>query len=138
MKDIREYNNPIANIVSDALEHIKSLVDVETVMGAPLKMGEQVVAYPIVKITVGVVSGGGQYANKMIVRKDVSLPFAGGTGAGFTAEPIGFLVVNKNEHQLITIQNKNKWAEIMEKVGDGLSQYLKNIAKNGGKKKNED
>ncbi len=130
MKDT-EKSNPIASIVSDALQHIKSLVDVETVMGAPLKMGEQVTAYPIVKITVGVVSGGGQYANKLIVRKDNNFPFAGGTGAGFTAEPIGFLVVNKNEHQLITIQNKNAWAEVMEKVGDGLGQYLKNIAKNG-------
>jgi len=134
MKDMRENKNPIASIVSDALEHIKSLVDVETVMGAPLKMGEQVTAYPIVKITVGVVSGGGQYANKLIVRKENNFPFAGGTGAGFSAEPIGFLVVNKNEHQLITIQNKNAWAEVMEKVGDGLSQYLKNVAKNGVKK----
>ena len=137
MKDIHESKNPIASLVSDALEHIKSLVDVETVMGAPLKMGEQVTAYPVVKITVGVVSGGGQYANKLVARKDATFPFAGGTGAGFTAEPIGFLVVNKNEHQLITIQNKNKWAEVMEKVGDGLSQYLKNVAKNGGKAKNE-
>ena len=130
MKDIHESKNPIASIVSDALEHIKSLVDVETVMGSPLKMGEQVTAYPIVKITVGVVSGGGQYANKLITRRETTYPFAGGTGAGFTAEPIGFLVVNKNEHQLITIQNKNAWAEVMEKVGDGLGQYLKNIAKN--------
>ncbi|MBR4271014.1 MAG: hypothetical protein IKQ31_05030 [Clostridia bacterium] len=136
MKDI-PYKNPIAGLVEEALGHIKSLVDVDTVVGAPLAMGEHITAYPIIKITVGVISGGGQYANKLIVRKHASFPFAGGTGAGFTAEPIGFLIVNKGEHQLITIQNKNAWTDVLEKVGDGLGEYLKNIAKNANKKEKD-
>ncbi len=136
MKDFHEQNeNPIAKVVADALENIKSIVDMDTIVGSPLNMGDEVVAYPIIKITIGLVAGGGQYSNKMIVRKaGTKFPFAGGTSTGFTAEPIGFLIVNKGEHQLITMQNKNAWSNVMEKVGDALSDYLKNLAKKEVKK----
>ena len=130
--------NPIASLVSEALKNIKMYVDMDTIVGKALDMGDGVVAYPIIKITLGVVAGGGQYANKMIVRKTGNCyPFAGGTGAGFTAEPMGFLIVNKGEHQLITIQNENAWVNIMSKVGDALSDYLKTVAKKSMKKEKE-
>ena len=136
MKDsCKENKNPIAKLVSDALENIKQYVDMDTIVGKPLEMDKGVIAYPIIKVTLGVVAGGGQYANKMIVRKmSNEYPFAGGTGAGFTAEPIGFLIVNKGQHQLITIQNENAWSEILSKVGGALSDYLKNLSKTAIKK----
>lgn len=139
MKDyVDNTKSPIAQLVSDALESIKSLVDMDTIVGNAIDMGGGVVAYPIIKITIGLVTGGGQYANKMIVRKGNNFPFAGGTGSGFTAEPMGFLIVNKGEHQLITMQNQNAWANVMDKVGDALSDYLKSVAKNGAKKNKKD
>ncbi len=138
MKNFQDKNstsNPIAQLVTDALENIKSFVDMDTIVGNAISMGDGVVAYPIIKITLGLVSGGGQYANKMIVRKvDNCYPFAGGTGAGFTAEPMGFLIVSKGEHQLITMQNKNAWSSVMNKVGEALSDYLKSLAKKEIKK----
>lgn len=131
MKDsLKDKNNPIATLVADALENIKQYVDMDTIVGKALDMGEGVFAYPIIKVTLGVVAGGGQYANKMIVRKIAnSYPFAGGTGAGFTAEPIGFLIVKNGQHELVTIQNENAWAETLNKVGNALSDYLKTISK---------
>ncbi len=137
MKEFQDKSeNPIAQIVSDALERVKTLVDMDTIMGNALEMEDGVVAYPIIKITIGVVSGGGQYASKMIVRKaGTHFPFAGGAGTGFTAEPMGFLIVNKGEHQLITMQNKNAFASVMDKVGGALSDYLKSLAKKESKKK---
>ncbi|MBO5102689.1 MAG: hypothetical protein J6C13_01185 [Clostridia bacterium] len=137
MKDSKQDNvkNPVSTLIGEALENIKMYVDMDTIVGQALQMGDGVVAYPIIKITLGVVAGGGQYANKMIVRKtNNEYPFAGGTGAGFTAEPMGFLIVNKGEHQLITIQNENAWASTMSKVGDALGEYLKTIAKKEVKK----
>ena len=136
MKDLeKDRENPIAKLVRDALENVKNYIEVDTLVGKPLDMGDGVMAYPIIKVTLGVVAGGGQYANKRIVRKTGNCyPFAGGTGAGFTAEPMGFLVVKSGEHQLITIQNENAWANVMQKVGDALSDYLKTLAKKGIKK----
>ena len=138
MKDLENEPNPIAGLVSEAMQSIKTMVDMDTIVGSALEMGNGVVCYPIIKITIGIVSGGGQYANKMIVRKlNGNYPFAGGLGTGFTAEPMGFLIVSKGQHQLITMQNKNAWANIMDKVGDSLSTYLKSLAKKELKKDKE-
>lgn len=128
-------NNPVGGLLAEALQNIKSYVDMDTLIGEPLSMGEHTAAYPLIKVTVGVVAGGGQYASKYLIKRGKnSYPFAGGTGAGFTAEPVGFLVVNNDQHNLITIQNENAWANTIDKVGDALNQYLKNLAKREGKK----
>ncbi len=132
MKDEREEvkSNPVSGLLNEALKNIKTYIDMDTLIGDPLSMGEGVVAYPIIKISVGVLAGGGQYANKLLLRKGRQVyPFAGGTGAGFSAEPVGFFVVNKGVHNLITIQNENAFSEAIEKVGEGLSQYLKSLSK---------
>ncbi len=138
MENMQNRENLIKGLIQDALGSIKNYVDMDTLIGEPLNMGEQVLAYPIIKVSVGVVAGGGQYSNKLIIKRGKSVyPFVGGTGAGFSAEPVGFLIVSKGKHELVTIQNENAWAETMKKLGDGISSYLKNIAKqqkNKGKK----
>ncbi len=134
MKNFQDENNgssSIKGLIENALGSIKNYVDMDTLIGEPLTMGEGVLAYPIIKVSVGIVAGGGQYSNKLIVKKGRSVyPFVGGTGAGFSAEPIGFLIVNKGKQELVTIQNENAWSETISKLGDGLSNYLKNISKN--------
>lgn len=126
--------SPINGLFNQALHDIKTYVDMDTLIGSPLAMGENTLAYPIIKVTVGVMAGGGQYANKLMIKKSHhTYPFAGGTGAGFTAEPVGFLVVSNGKHDLITIQNENAWANTISKVGDGLNEYLKKLAKNQAK-----
>jgi len=103
-------DNQIKNLIDNALGSIKNYVDMDTLIGDPLEMGADVKAYPIIKVTVGIVAGG---------------------------EPIGFLVVNKGKQELITIQNENAWADAISKVGDGLSSYLKNVTKKQNKEKKE-
>lgn len=142
MKDMQNDNNGascIKNLIQDALQSIKNYVDMDTLIGEPLSMGDEVLAYPIIKVSVGIVAGGGQYSNKLIIKKGRQVyPFAGGTGAGFSAEPIGFLIVNKGKQELVTIQNENAWAETISKLGDGLSSYLKNLSKNKQNKEKKD
>ena len=133
-----ENNNPIKGLIQDALQSSKNYGDMDTLIGEPLTMGENVLAYPIIKVSVGIVAGGGQYSNKLIVKKGhPAYPFVGGTGAGFSAEPIGFLIVNNGKQELITIQNENAWSEAVSKLGDGLGSYLKNIAKKQNKDKKD-
>lgn len=130
--------NQIKSMIENALSSIKNYVDMDTLIGDPLEMGGNVKAYPIIKVMVGIVAGGGQYSNKLIIKRGrPEYPFVGGTGAGFSAEPIGFLVVNKGKQELITIQNENAWANAVSKVGEGLSTYLKNVAKKQSKSKKD-
>ena len=39
-----------------------------------------------------------------------------------------------DQKSMITMQNKNAWSSVMSKIGDGLSEYLKSLAKKEIKK----
>lgn len=114
------------DLIKNGLENLKPVIDVNTVVGEPVDMPNGDKIFPLVKISVGYVSGGGEYANKkMLSKKVTNFPFAGGSSAGCTAEPIGFLIARKSGSELITVNNENAFADIAKKVADALAYFVR-------------
>ena len=84
--------HPIGQLMQTAMASIKDMVDVNTVVGEPIAAGNGSTIIPISKVSFGFVAGGGEYdaAHQTVPE---SLPFAGGSGAGVSVQPVGFLVV---------------------------------------------
>lgn len=78
-----------SGILGTAIEKIKDLVDVGTIIGDPIKIGATLQIIPVSKVTYGFASGGTDFPSK----KDAEL-FGGGGGAGITISPVAFLVIN--------------------------------------------
>jgi len=95
--------HPIENIMSATLENIRDMVDVNTVIGDPIPTSDGSTIIPLSRVSFGFVAGGGEYASKAQPTAS-SLPFAGGTGAGVTVHPMGFLVVGKESVRLLPSQ----------------------------------
>ena len=97
--------HPIGNLMQTTLENIKEMVDVNTVVGEPIAAGNASTVIPISKVSFGFVAGGGEYDTP---RKPESLlenlPFAGGSGAGVSVQPVGFLVVDENGVKMLPAQ----------------------------------
>ncbi|GHU68719.1 hypothetical protein FACS1894184_11380 [Clostridia bacterium] len=99
--------HPISSLMSTTMENIKDMVDVNTVVGDPVTTGDGTTIIPISRVSFGFVSGGGEYnaARDDSVRDASStanysgeeMPFAGGTGAGVSVHPMGFLVVGQGQ-----------------------------------------
>ena len=89
-------NHPIESIMRSTLENIKSMIDVNTVVGNPVVTPQGKTVIPISKVSFGFASGGGEYAagQQMQQTQQDRLPFAGGSGAGVSILPVGFLVVD--------------------------------------------
>ena len=81
----------IDNIIKDALQGIKSIVDTNTIIGNPIKVDNNVTLLPISKISVGFVAGGGEISSSKKYRNN--LPFAGGSTSGLNVTPVGFVAV---------------------------------------------
>ncbi len=77
----------VDKVISTAISRLRDLVDVNTVIGEPYNMPDGSIIVPISKIIVGFVAGGGQ-----VDSKSTPVPFAGGSGAGLTVEPIGLVI----------------------------------------------
>ena len=95
--------HPIENIMSTTMENIRDMVDVNTVIGEPITTQDGSTVIPVSRVSFGFVSGGGEYQFKTTDPAQ-RMPFAGGTGAGVTIQPMGFLVANQNSVRLLPAQ----------------------------------
>lgn len=88
--------HPIGDLMQTAMASIKDMVDVNTVIGEPVQTEGGTTVIPISKVSFGYVTAGGDIASsqKAPAASSGDFPFAGGSGAGVSVQPVGFLVVN--------------------------------------------
>ena len=96
--------HPIETIMSTTMENIRDMIDVNTVVGDAVTPAEGTVIIPISRVSFGFVAGGGEYGLKTPQPAANDLPYAGGTGAGVTVQPMGFLVVKNDQVRLTPAQ----------------------------------
>ncbi len=132
MKD--NFNNRIEEVMSTAMHNIRSLIDVDIVIGQPISSASGITIIPLTKTTVGFVSGGGEYYSELKeIKKETEYPFAGGSGAGLNLQPIGFLVIDGKLVNLIKIDSKSA----IEKLIESVPEVAKFLSKTFGSKNND-
>jgi sporulation protein YtfJ len=87
--------HPIEELMKTAMESIKDMVDVNTIVGDAVQTIDGTVIIPVSKVAFGFAAGGGEYCQKN-KNENPGFPFAGGSGAGVSINPIAFLVVGRN------------------------------------------
>lgn len=83
----------LSDIIENALESIKEISDVNTVIGDPIETSGGVTVIPISSVSLGFASGGVDSLGKQTTEKTKKFNFAGGGGTGIKITPVGFLVV---------------------------------------------
>ena len=105
-------DHPIGHLMQTTLENIKDMVDVNTVVGEPIEAGNGSTIIPISKVSFGFVAGGGEYDAPHQPAPE-QLPFAGGSGAGVSVQPVGFLVVGPEGIKMLPAQHLTAWERAM-------------------------
>ena len=131
-----QQQHPIDNMTQTTMESIRGMVDVNTVVGAPVMDQKGTTIIPISKVSFGFVAGGGEYAVEDGKQKPVPtdiFPFAGGTGAGVSVQPVGFLVVTDKQVKMLPAQTTGA----MERMVELLPQLIEELNAKDEKKKNK-
>ncbi|MBR2909470.1 MAG: GerW family sporulation protein [Clostridia bacterium] len=130
-------DNQINELISSAIERIKSIVDVNTVVGVPFETKGGILVFPLTKLSVGFVAGGGEYnSDEKLFKSTGKYPFAGGSGAGVTMHPVGLLTIKNDECKLIRIDEKSPYEKLIETIPDvisGVSKFFDKGDKSGEK-----
>lgn len=117
-----DIKKPVENVLEETLRNLRAIVDVDCIVGESIvKEGTTII--PISKVSIGFVSGGGEYNNIKKIKKDLSYPFAGGSGGGCNLTPIGFLVVLKDKVEFIKVNEENTF----EKMLDVVNNFIKAV-----------
>ena len=119
---------PVENLMKTTMESIKKMIDVNTVVGDPVETKDGTIAIPISRVCYAFVAGGGEIANKNEEKPDKdpldnNYPFAGGTGAGVTIMPIGFLTSSNGQLRMLPVAYSNT----VDKIIDMVPNFLENI-----------
>ncbi|MBJ6363477.1 GerW family sporulation protein [Paenibacillus sp. GCM10012307] len=125
--------HPIQGLMQTAMENIKEMVDVNTIVGDPVQTPDGSVIMPISKVGFGFVAGGSDIRTEHsdhhqhgtdAHNASVSLPFGGGSGGGVSITPIAFLVVGTQGVKVVPLDNQT---HLIERVIDSAPKVFDKI-----------
>ena len=106
----------LPNMLENTIQKIREMVDVNSVIGAPISTPDGVTIIPVSKVSAGFGGGGSDFA------KNES--FGGGVGGGVSVTPICFLIVKDGNVRMMPVATPaNTTADrIVEMVPDTLDK----------------
>lgn len=117
--------HPIEGIMYTALQGLKSMIDVNTIVGDPITSSDGSVIIPISKVAMGFGVGGTEFeANKSKkADTDPKNMFGGGTGGGISLTPEAFLVVGNGKIRMISVTPQNSiYDRLVDIVPDAIDR----------------
>ena len=131
-------NNPINSLLDISLDNIARMVDINKVVGTPMRVDQDNIVIPISRVTFGFGAGGSEFTSKSSSKAyDLELseelfPFGGGSGGGINIAPVAFLHVKEGNMEII---NVNKDSSILDKMFEIGKDLLINETNKDKKKK---
>ncbi|KPD05787.1 spore protein [Aneurinibacillus migulanus] len=147
--------HPIQGLMQTAMENIKEMVDVNTIIGDPVETPDGSVIIPVSKVGFGFAAGGSEFETYQetdhrherregdLARQHTNgngalkgdLPFGGGSGGGISITPIAFLIVGKHGVRSISLQGQSHLYERMMDLAPAVVEKIQSMIRGGGEKK---
>lgn len=138
--------HPIEGLMLTAMNSIRDMVDVNTIIGEPIETSNNIIIIPISKVGFGFASGGSEFSTETINeynKKDKDeqiqyrLPFGGGSGAGVSITPVAFLVIQGNCVKLLPVSHSSTIDKLLDYVPDLMEKANNILNKQMNNKKEE-
>ena len=138
--------HPIENLMNTAMNSIKDMIDVDTIIGEPIETSTNVVIIPISKVGFGFAAGGSEFTGETIneytkrykeEQVQYRLPFGGGSGAGVNITPVAFLVVSETNVKLLPVDHNSCLDRLLDYVPDLMERLNNMMADKFNKNKTE-
>jgi sporulation protein YtfJ len=134
--------HPIQGLMTTAMESLKEMIDVNTIIGDPVETPDGSVILTVSKVGFGFAAGGSEFKMDSSQKQGEGqsgskLPFGGGSGGGVSITPIAFLIVNSQGVKMLHLDESThlyeKILEMAPQAVDKIQQMLskKNEANQG-------
>ncbi|MFZ4450668.1 GerW family sporulation protein [Salibacterium aidingense] len=108
-------DHPIQGLMRTAMENLKEMVDVNTIVGDPVETPDGSVIIPVTKVGFGFAAGGSEFFGKERSETALEHPFGGGSGGGVSITPIAFLVVGTKGIKMVHLdENTHLYEKLLE------------------------
>ncbi|WP_082306929.1 GerW family sporulation protein [Bacillus sp. FJAT-27245] len=138
-------DHPIQGLMTTAMESLKEMIDVNTIIGDPVETPDGSVILTVSKVGFGFAAGGTEFKGDGGGQDSGGKhPFGGGSGGGVSITPIAFLIVNSQGVKMLHLDESTHLLErILEtapQAVDKVQQMISKMTQSGGgqDKKNKD
>lgn len=115
-------SHPIESLMKSTLENLKDMIDVNTVVGDPIKSHDGTTIIPISKVSLGFASGGSEFYPIKSKDSYEDYPFGGGSGSGISVKPVAFLIIKDDLVRLLPVDQTN--INIFDRILDQIPQLI--------------
>jgi sporulation protein YtfJ len=120
-------DHPIQGLMKTAMENLKEMIDVNTIIGDPVETPDGSVILTVSKVGFGFAAGGSEFGGKPAEKKseddetrEQKLPFGGGSGGGVSITPIAFLIVGSTGIRMLHLDENT---HLIEKILDAALKH---------------
>jgi sporulation protein YtfJ len=128
-------DHPIQGLMTTAMENLKEMIDVNTIIGDPVETPDGSVILTVSKVGFGFAAGGSEFtvegSGSGGEGKSKQQPFGGGSGGGVSITPIAFLIVNSHGVKMLHLDEST---HLYEKILDLAPQAVDKIQQMMSKK----
>jgi len=123
-------DHPIKGLMTTAMENLKEMIDVNTIIGDPVETPDGSVILTVSKVGFGFAAGGSQFSVDGL-SKENEFPFGGGSGGGVSITPMAFLIVNSQGVKMLHIDESTHLVEkILDLAPSAVDKIQQMLSKN--------
>jgi sporulation protein YtfJ len=131
-------DHPIQGLMTTAMESLKEMIDVNTIIGDPVETPDGSVILTVSKVGFGFAAGGSEFklAGSQSQGKgegqsqSSSHPFGGGSGGGVSITPIAFLIVNSQGVKMLHLdESTHLYEKILELAPQAIDKIQQMFSK---------
>jgi sporulation protein YtfJ len=117
----------MSDIIRASLDGIRDMTNMEASIGEAITTPSGVTVIPVSKVTMGIATGGIDYASKKLTTPQ---NFGGGGGTGMTITPVAFLTISPMaEVNLITLNSTENDIDKISKIIEHSPEIISKIKK---------
>jgi len=126
-------DHPIQGLMTTAMESLKEMIDVNTIIGDPVETPDGSVILTVSKVGFGFAAGGTEFKSEGGQDSGSKHPFGGGSGGGVSITPIAFLIVNSQGVKMLHLdENTHLLERILETAPQAVEKVQQMLSKSSG------
>ncbi|MGG4166245.1 GerW family sporulation protein [Rossellomorea vietnamensis] len=139
--------HPIEGLMTTAMENLKEMIDVNTIIGDPVETPDGSVILTVSKVGFGFAAGGSEFIIDSKGKDDgkggegggdksspKQQPFGGGSGGGVSITPIAFLIVSSKGIKMLHLDESTHLIDRLLDLAPGAIEKIQGMMKKDGNK----
>lgn len=124
----------VEKVLTNSIEGLKKMIDVDSVIGSPVKISDKTTIIPVSKVSLGFASGGVGFDKSKETDN-----FGGGGGGGVKVTPIAFLVITDDNVRIMSVsETPDQWDKLFTLIPEAVDAIAGLFKKNKDSKETKE